>query len=116
MDIFLMNIKTGLNEVVCIKWLAHSSIHYVLDEYTWIDIVEESIFSNNSATSFRNHAKSYRKFFSEPQIKEADLSLHVSKNISFRLFGKDSLKSSVWGAAGVNNFVACLWMIILLSH
>ena len=54
-------------------------------------------------------------FSSESQVKEAHPSVYCERNISFRLFGKDSLQSSVSGAAGLNNYTASLWMIILLS-
>jgi hypothetical protein len=54
----------------------------------------KSIFSGNSDILFRNYFK-HKKFSLNSQVKEAGPSLCLSKNISFRLFGKDSLQSTV---------------------
>lgn len=57
------------------------------------DLQEESVFSDKAGCHLEIMLKSH-SFPSEPQIQEAGPSLHLS-NISFRLFGKESLQSTV---------------------
>lgn len=37
----------------------------MFDEYRWVDLVEEFVFSDNFGVLFRNYIKSYIKFFLE---------------------------------------------------
>ena len=77
-----MEEKKELNEEVHIKWLLRVALLYML-EYTWIDLQEASIFSDNPGISFRSHIMSHG-FPLEPEIREDDSSLYLS-NVNCKL-------------------------------
>lgn len=66
----------------------------MFDEYTRIAIIEESVFSDNSGISFRNHVKKKKLviqgFPLEQQIKTSVPSLHLSKKHQLQAIWKES--------------------------